>query len=85
MATKLSIELDDEALAILNKTVELSGLDRGALVSRAIKAMEHLYQQRAAAVKVAMAESEAGLGRPAEDYFKELENRIIARIQKDAA
>jgi predicted transcriptional regulator len=85
MQTNLSVELDAEALAILNQTAEASGIDRGVLVSRAIKAMEHMQQQRAAAVTVAMAEAEAGLGRPAEEYFKELENRIIARIQKDAA
>jgi predicted transcriptional regulator len=85
MRANLNVELDEEALAILNKTAETSGVDRGALVSRAIKAMELLHTQRAAAVKVSIVESEAGLLIPMEDVFDDLDRLIDSYDQKHAA
>jgi predicted transcriptional regulator len=85
MSTDLSIQLSDETFAILNSVANATGLNHTMLIERAIKAMDHLQQQRASAVTMAIAEADAGLFVPIEDVFDDLDRLIDSLDRKHAA
>lgn len=85
MSANLNIQLDEATLAILDKAATATGLNHAMLIERAIKAMDHLQQQRASAVKMAIAESDAGLFTPIEEVFGDLDRLIDSFDHKHAA
>jgi predicted transcriptional regulator len=85
MSKQVNIRLAETDILSLDAVAKSTGRSRSWLVQRAVQKLVADEQAHVDAVQRAMAESDAGLGRPAEEYLGALERRILARLQKGAA